>query len=162
MIVPIENDGIELRSNRFGRIFAGCGSVFFCMAGLSLIFDIILRLHRHLKTANEMIITYSILGIFYFLAGMSIYWRSAKFRLFYNSEGIGQSDGFRNVFIKWENIESYTMEQIGSSKEKLTEPVFRDADGNVIFRPFITKATVRKEERAEFWKKVTAIIDNKK
>lgn len=95
--------------------------------------------------------------------GFWIWWATAKYRAYVTDEGVGQTDGFRHVFVPWDRIHSYTMERIPVSRQGFIEPVLRDAQRSVLLRPklpvIVYTTSHAKEERARFWRYVTNMID---
>src|SRR5579884_845133 len=98
------------------------------------------------------------------LFGATLYywWSGIHLRLRADSRGITQTNGFTTTFVRWESIASYTIEDVGSYKEHMYEPVLRNDKGRILLRPIlpliVSSARVR-EARAQFWSYVTSRID---
>lgn len=99
------------------------------------------------------------------LLGFYILWSTAKYRSYMTEEGIGQTNGFRHRFVKWDEISGYTMELIPRRYEKLVEPVLRDSNARVVMRPLapvVEHSSHGRELRAEFWQQVTNVVDSRR
>ncbi len=169
MIYCKHDNAMEIRSDKWQCVFAG--SLFVILVSipvyaiLCLLFpqNIPSRYYLEYFSLNNGLWDMLRLSIPAIL-GFYVFRSTAKYRLYYNNEGVGQSDGFRNSFAKWENISSYTKQEIGSYKDRLTEPVLRDINAHIILKPFaptiVTTSSIR-NERAQFWKQVTDVIESR-
>lgn len=79
-----------------------------------------------------------------------------------DEDGIHQTNGWQKQFVRWHEIALYTMENVGSYRDCLMEPVLRGADRRIVLRPMISAIihdSAIKTARAEFWLHVTRRID---
>jgi|GEM_PF-6575455 len=169
MIYFQHDNGMEIRSDKWQCVVAAFISILMLYFGLWFTLCVIFPDHFHSADNFE---SYTVnkrrLYLFYSfipsLIGLYVYRRTVKHCLYYNSKGVGQSDGFRNVFVKWETVVSYTNEDFGNYNDKLHEFVLRDKNAHVVFKPFTpmvcTTNSIR-NERNQFWMKVIDVIESR-
>lgn len=169
MIYYQHDNEMEIRSDMWQCVFATCLFVILALipvyAILCLLFPAYFPSKEHLELVAWSIRFRDMLILLLpGIVGFYVYRSTVRYRLYFNREGIGQSDGFRNAFVKWEVVSSYTVENIGSYKDRLIELVLRDINAHTVFKPIpptVTSTRKIKNERAQFWKKVADIMESK-
>lgn len=79
-----------------------------------------------------------------------------------DAEGVLQSNGFWSKRVRWRDVQGYTMERIPNRRTVLIEPVFRDANGNILFQPqspLVTSLFKDASTRAVFWSTVLSRVE---
>lgn len=97
-----------------------------------------------------------------FAVGFYVWWSTIRYRIYYDSEGIGQTNGFIRSYVKWGQVSSYRMKQIGSYRQSLVEPALYNAGAREIFRPIMPifiLSSQAEDDRAEFWQHVISKLD---
>lgn len=152
----------KLHCGLWQKILATCIFVLLSVVATWALKDFLSLAHNPIKSECCGKLQIFAVGFLLEATGFYIFWSTVKYECYINSEGVGQTDGFRHKYVKWSEIHRYTLERVHNSRQRLIEPVLRDANAKVLMRPvapIIVGSCNDDQRRAEFWALVTKKID---
>ncbi len=93
------------------------------------------------------------------------WWRTEKYCLRADEEGITQETGFGTTRVRWQDVAWYRLEPLRGTKERRIEPVLYESGGRVLLRPLaptVVGTSQMDEERAQFWQFVESHLQGKR